>query len=333
MAKKLGKVLVDVVALRSSMIATLTDSGLDGGVAFTVVSHLVRSEIVGRATHGLVRFRSVLDSITPDAGVCEIEHSVSVVRVDANQLPGIFALERGISVALDRLEKERVILVGVRNFRGTTGNLGLHVWEVARRGYAAIATCNSRALMAAPDGSRPVVGTNPIAYAFPASCGDPVVGDFASSMGTYGELMLASIHGTELREEYILNDRGQHSQSPGDIENGSILPSGGPRGYSQAVMIELICGALVGGKIGPGGGGDSAFVIAFNSDVFLESNDWSKVDEFRQAVEVAGNSIQEGAGLPRLPGGRYSALYPVTPDSWEFDPVIIGELRDCGVNC
>jgi LDH2 family malate/lactate/ureidoglycolate dehydrogenase len=322
---------VNTSELKKDVCSLLEGEGIPRCAAEVVAEHLVANERIGRRSHGLFRLPGIIRA-APRCGVteCVTSHGHGATVVDAGGLPGIYALTVAMDVVKGQAKINGVAVTGVRGYAGTTGNLGLHAWRAALGGVASLLTCNSDALVAAPGGLRPVVGTNPIAYGFPSE-GFPVMGDYASSVLSYGDIALTGLRGEMLPEGVVQDANGRPSRSVADADSGSMLASGGHRGFCQAVLVELLCGALVGGKVGPAPGGDAALVLGFSANAFdREIGNWGSVSDFRSEVERSGSTDPTRA--PQLPGVRYQELLQPTPAYLEVTEEVWAIARSAGLS-
>jgi LDH2 family malate/lactate/ureidoglycolate dehydrogenase len=219
----------------------------------------------------------------------------------------------------------------VRGYAGTTGSLGLYAWQAARAGLILLAVCNSEAAIAAPDGANPITGTNPIAFGFPSADGAPLIGDYASSVWPYGDIAMAGLRGEQLPPGVVLDSEGSPSTDPADADAGSMLPSGGHRGFVQSVLVELLCGALVGGKIGAEASpGDAALLIGFAPSAFRPGTSAeAQVQALKNQIE--GSKRIAGQPAPHSPGARYASLLEDLPTAIEVSEVVRERLRGAGV--
>ena len=103
-----------------------------------------------------------------------------------------------------------------------------------------------------------MLGTNPLAVAFPGKDQPPVVIDMSTSGVSYGVVEMALRREQTLPEGLLIDSEGRPSTRPSDfVAGGALLPlggdriSGGHKGYCLAAMIDLLCGVLSGANWGP----------------------------------------------------------------------------------
>ena len=129
----------------------------------------------------------------------------------------------------------------------------------------------------------------------------------ATASMAMGEVQIAKREGHKVPLGTGLTKEGKETTDPGEIADGGvILPFGGYKGSSIAMMVELLAGALIGENFsfetaakdnndgGPPSGGE--FIIAISPDK-ISGKDWDKhADEFFSKM-----SAMDGV---RLPGER-----------------------------
>lgn len=313
----------------------LAAAGVPDRAAGIVAGHLLCNERLGKVSHGLLR----LPGIVRAAETSRMGQDCELVTADGRSpvvegqgLPGIYAMTFGVRAMLDgALPTAGITAVGLRGYTGATGNLGLYVWTAARAGLVLLAACNSEAAIAAPGAANPLTGTNPIAFGFPSTDGHPVVGDYSSSVLSYGDIAVAGQRGQRLPAGVVLDAEGRPSTEPSDADVGSILASGGHRGFCQSVLVELLCGTLVGGKVGAEADpGNAAMFIALAPSIFGQAGTvTARVNAFKQ--QIAKSRRIPGQPPPRSPGTRYAQLLEMPPVSIEILDSIAGRLRDVGI--
>jgi L-2-hydroxycarboxylate dehydrogenase (NAD+) len=79
-----------------------------------------------------------------------------------------------------------------------TGVLGYWVRRLAEGGLVSLLTATSPARLPHPDGSEPLVGTNPLAIGLPNPAGEPIVVDVSMGRVTYGDVLTGAASPEEL---------------------------------------------------------------------------------------------------------------------------------------
>jgi L-2-hydroxycarboxylate dehydrogenase (NAD+) len=79
-----------------------------------------------------------------------------------------------------------------------TGVLGYWVRQLAEAGLVSALTATSPARLPHPDGSEPLVGTNPLAIGLPNPEGEPIVVDVSMGKVTYGDVLTGAAQADDL---------------------------------------------------------------------------------------------------------------------------------------
>ena len=128
--------------------------------------------------------------------------------------------------------------------------MGLPVRRLAEQGLVALAFTNSPAAMPVPGGRRPLMGTNPIAAAFPRRAAPPLVIDMALSEVARGKIMVAAKEGRPIPEGWAVDAEGRPTTDAKAALSGAMLAMGGTKGALLALIVELLCVALTGAAFG-----------------------------------------------------------------------------------
>jgi (2R)-3-sulfolactate dehydrogenase (NADP+) len=246
---------------RTRAAATLMASGAGELAAASVAHALVLAQADGMGGHGLMRLASYAAQVR--AG-----------KVDGNakprlsfSLPGAIAVDAAngfaypaLDLAVDRLTEaarsQGIAFAGVRR-SGHCGAMGLFVETLARAGLVALMVANSPAAMAAWGGQRALFGTNPIACAFPYR-EDPVLIDLSLSKVARGHVVAASKKGAAIPDDWALDAHGHPTTDAVAALAGTMLPAGGAKGASLALMVEALAAGVAGAN------------FAFNASSFLD---------------------------------------------------------------
>jgi len=241
--------------------------GASGDEAAIFADVLVEAELRGRTTHGLSRLPGLLESLkghTP--GTPEIvEERGPLLVVDGRDrsgyLVGAFLVDEAVRVA----RSQGFALAGARNTRHC-GMLGYYASRAAEQDTIAVMCADCSALVAPWGGTSPVLGTNPIAAAFPSEPA-PILIDFGTSATTYGALDQARREGRPVPEGAALDAEGRPTTDPGRVR--TILPMAGHKGYALGLLVQLLSGVLVGAAAVPSGYRDyGLFLLAMQTDLF-----------------------------------------------------------------
>ncbi|MBP0462447.1 Ldh family oxidoreductase [Roseomonas sp. PWR1] len=293
----------------------LIAAGANPGMAAATARALAAAEAAGQAGHGLSRvpqYAAFLKNGRADGGALPriVNERGGAVLVDARHGLAYPALAVAESEAAWRARAHGVAVAGVTNSHHS-GAMGLPVARLAQQGLVALAFTNSPAAMPVPGGRRPLMGTNPIAAAFPRRDAPPLVIDMALSEVARGKIMVAAKEGRAIPEGWALDAEGRPTTNPQAALSGAMLAMGGAKGALLALVVELLCCALTGAAFGFEA--DSFFVDEGNRPrlgqalLAIDPGALAGADLFATRIETFLAAMQADEGV-RLPGARRDAL-------------------------
>lgn len=250
--------MISVAELESLAVAALCAAGASPAQARSTARALVAADVQGLATHGVSRvamYTSHLRTgrVNGQAAPKVLAGRPAAVLVDAAEGFAFPACELAVKEAITRARAEGLALGGVCNSHHF-GAAAWHLEPVARAGLIGIAMGNGPAAMPVAGGTRPLLGTNPLAAAFPRGDAAPLVMDFALSEVARGHLMVAAQKGEPIPLGWALDEQGQPTTDAKAGLRGSMLPfgsaSGGVKGALLALLIELLVISLTGARFG-----------------------------------------------------------------------------------
>jgi LDH2 family malate/lactate/ureidoglycolate dehydrogenase len=130
---------------------------------------------------------------------------------------------------------------------GHIGYLTHYAERAAETGVFCFVTTTSSPAVSWPGSGTPLLGTNPLAYAFPL--GDGVLcADFATAEVARGDVLERLQAGTRFDRDVGSDPDGAPSRDPGQILRGGILPMGGHRKSALiSLFLSTLAGPLAGG--------------------------------------------------------------------------------------
>ena len=242
-------------ALAALIAKAFTRHGMSDGNAVLVAGIVAAAERDGAASHGLLRMDGYIASLRSgwvDGAAVPIvrQAAPAVVTVDARNGFAQVALAAAREAALATVRAMGVASVCIHDSHHFAA-LWPDVEPFAEMGLVALTAVNARSRMMVWDARRPVLGTNPLAFACPRADGPPLVWDQASSLRAQGELLLARKAGRPVPAGAGLDAAGEPTTDPAAIlDGGALLPFGGHKGANLAFMVEVLAAALTGGQFG-----------------------------------------------------------------------------------
>lgn len=201
-------------------------------------------------SHGLFRVPGYVASVksgkvNPRAVPQVRELAPGVIRVDAALGFSPLALEVGRAPLIERARSQGIAALTIINAHHFAA-LWPEVEPLGEQGLVALACVNSFSYVAPAGGTKPLFGTNPIAFAWPRADRPPLVFDQATSVSARGEIMLHQRDGKPIPEGWAIGPDGQPTTDPTAALAGAQLPFGGYKGAALSLMVELLASALVG---------------------------------------------------------------------------------------
>jgi LDH2 family malate/lactate/ureidoglycolate dehydrogenase len=284
-------------------------SGSPEGEARLLAERLVKSDLAGHPSHGVIRMpmytRMVRSgSIRPGAEPSIALDRGSTAVVDGHRAYGQVAAEYAMEVAIGRGRTHGVAAVGVRNL-GHIGRLADYAVSAAAAGCIGMvfASGGGGGILVAPFGGRTRrMSTNPMAVAFPSEREYPVVFDMATSVWAEGKFRVLRASGQPAPEDTVIDKEGRPTTNAADFYGGgAILPLGGKNGYKGYLlnfMVEVLAGLLTGG--GYLGRDETPAFANCTLMVVLDVARFRALPEFKQEIEaliryLKDSPVQEGS--------------------------------------
>jgi LDH2 family malate/lactate/ureidoglycolate dehydrogenase len=293
----------------AAFVARLFEAaGIPARSAKTVAAALVDADLEGQSSHGVMLVDMYLHRIrngsvaVEEAGIV-VSDKDSTVVIDARHALGHLVGDQAIAIAIERARRHGAAIVAVRHgfHFGTARRFAI---QAANADCIGIVMCNTRPLMPAPGGAERVVGNNPVAIAVPSSGPIPIVLDMATSEAAMGKIRMAAKVGQEIPSNWAVKADGTPTVNPAEAITGMLLPSGGPKGFGLAFLIDLMCGLLSGGASGDAVQplyGDSA--IPYNSSqlfIVIDVAHFGDSATLRARAAAQGERIRAGKRAPNV---------------------------------
>lgn len=299
---------LSIDAAETLLAKALQGQGAAPDAARSVARALAAAEAEGQSGHGFSRLADYAaqlktGKVNPDAQPRCTAVFETVLRVDAQNgfaYPALdLAIEKGAEVA-GRLGCVSVAITRSHH----CGALSVQVEKIARAGLIGIMVANTPGGIAPWGASKPVFGTNPIAFSAPRADGPPLVIDLSLSRVARGKVMHARKTGQSIPEGWALDADGNPTTDPEAALAGTMVPIGGAKGTALALMVEILAAVTTGAQFSAG---MSSFFKADGpppgTGQFLLMMKPADQAGFADRLEAL---LGEIAGLPgtRLPGER-----------------------------
>jgi len=340
--------------LRGFSAAVFRHFGVPDADALLAADVLAMSDLRGIDSHGVARLHAyhdmlALGRVNPRPNVRIVRETASTATVDGDNGLGLVVGPKANDVAIAKAIAAGSGWVAVRG----SNHFGIAAYYpiiALEKGLIGWAMTNATKLVAPLWGAERMLGTNPIAVAFPGCEEPPVVIDLATSTAAFGKVEIAKRAGKPIPDGWAIDRDGIMTNDPaGLIDGGALLPLGGTReqgghkGFALAAMVDLFCGVLSGANWGPFvppfalrqeipkrsvGAGVGHFFGAMRVDGFMDP------DEFGRRVDEWVKTMRATKPAPGTPG----VVVPGDPERLAeverrvtgipLSPAVVADLRD-----
>jgi LDH2 family malate/lactate/ureidoglycolate dehydrogenase len=266
--------------------------GYDAEEAHIIADHVIDAALCGYEYSGLAKILNIPEHprFAQPRRPMKILHETEVSALyDGGNNNGMVAMYHAARAAIAKAAAHGIAIIGVTD-SWMSGRSAYFVEMIARADLVAIHTASSGGAVAPHGGSRPVLGTNPIAFALPGADG-PLVLDMGTSafMGT--DLALRVRLGTPLPEGVAIDRDGNPTRDAKEARDGALLPFGGHKGFGLGLIVQAF--GLLGGAAAGADNNDGYVFIAFRPDLLVPL-----VDLKRELAAL----IARVKAVPPLPG-------------------------------
>ena len=249
--------LLPAAALRDWATRCAELAGMPHDDAALLASSLVQTSLWGIDSHGIALLPHYLERLAN--GTLRAKPALEVQRtgpatalLEADQGHGIVVAHRAMAEAVAIARLQGIGAVGVRN-ASHCGAIGLYTRAAARRGCVGVAFTHANSVAVPHGGRRAFLGTNPISFAFPRETGEPVCLDMATTSIPWNRVRNARREGHPLPDDVAVDADGEPTTDPHAA--AAVTPLGGRdyghKGYALALVVDLLCGPLLGNPYGP----------------------------------------------------------------------------------
>ena len=298
--------------LKSLVKSMFEAVGTPAGEAEVVADHLVRSNLYGHDSHGVVRTQYYLgligEKIMPGAEVEVLQETASTAVLDGHwgfgQVTGRVAME----MAIEKAGETGIGMVTLSNVFHT-GRVGEYTEMALEHDMIGMAFGGgNQPQVVAPTGRTRVLGTNPLAISVPAWEERPYRLDMATSVVAAGKMSYYLSEGKPVPEGWILDSEGNPTTDPADFrprlrdmvdsyakdrplrDRGSLLPFGGYKGFNLGVFNEIV-GAFLAERGQERKRGGFAFIA-------IDVSRFRPVEDFKRDVDGKIRTIKASERRP-----------------------------------
>lgn len=322
----MSNVTVSLAEINAQTTAALKAHGASAWIAAEVARAVEKAEANGNLICGLYYLESYCQQLITGRVHGTVDPVVSTpksasVKVDAGFGFAQAAFAKGLPQAIKAVEQSGTCSLAICHSHTCT-SLGYFTEQIAEAGYIGIGLTNASAVVSPPGGTKPVLGTNPIAMAIPEKNGGVKFQfDQSTSAIALGKITMAAAAGDSIPLGWAVDSDGNPTTDPQAALKGSLVSTGGYKGYGFGLMAEVLAAAVTGGVNSVDSSALKApegkphnlgqFYFLLDPEVYSGDEFWNRLDTLSAAVES-----QPGA---RLPGSKRPQVEEVTIESlvWE----------------
>lgn len=279
---------------------------------------LIRANLRGHDSHGVIRVPQYVASwkkgeADPKAEPVVVQDGPATALVDGKRGFGQIVARRGMEVAMAKAAAIGVAAVGVYN-SNHIGRLADYTEMALERDMLALLAVNAGGAgqrMAPWGGRAPRLSTNPFAFACPTGSAVPISFDVATTVAAEGKVRLKRNRKEQAPPGWLIDADGKPTTDPNALygtPEGSILPVGGHKGYSLALMVEVLGGIMARAghsRENPGPVMNGIFMVVVDIARFVSPQNFrSETDDLIRYLKTS----------PLVPGVS-EIMYPGEPEA------------------
>ena len=345
--------IFSAVSLRAFTTQVFKYFNVPHGDAVLAADVLAYSDEHGIDSHGIARLKTYYDllkakRINPDPRISIVREKGGTATIDGDNGLGLVVGPKCMVIAINKAKEFGSGWIAVRN-TNHYGAAGYYPVMALKEDFIGLSMTNTTKGVAPFLGAEKMLGTNPVAIAFPGLVEPPVLIDFASSAVSYGKIEIAKRMGKPVPEGWCIDKNGNPTNNPADmIEGGALLPLGsttvgsGHKGYCLASMVDILSAVLSGANWGPFatpfaihvappekevGKGIGHFFGAFDIEGFRDKAEFKK--EIDAWIHTMRNTKPEpGADKVMIPGDPERVAYQLrTREGIPVDKEVLNSLK------
>ncbi|MEG9295283.1 ureidoglycolate dehydrogenase [Mangrovibacillus sp. Mu-81] len=249
----MAEVFVSHEELQKLAASKLVQAGLDLNHAEVTAQVLVHADLRGVSSHGVLRTEHYVRRLNEGG----LNKNPSFSFDQTGPCSGIFDGDDGLGHAVAKQAMNEAITLAKENGIGMItvmnsshcGALSYFVQQAAEQGLIGVAMTHTDKIVVPFGGAEPFLGTNPIAYGFPAKTNKPIILDMATSNAALGKILYAKEAGKDIPDGWGVDEDGKSTTDPNKVR--ALTPFAGPKGYGLGMVVDIFSGLLAGAAFGP----------------------------------------------------------------------------------
>jgi len=313
--------IVPVNELKAFIKETLLAIGIPSEDSDIITEVIITSDLWGVRSHGIAHLRMYFERIKkglqlPITDWKVVKDTPTTAVVDGGMGMGMVVGYHAMNLAIKKAKEYGLGAVAVRN-SSHFGVAGYYPLIAVKEGLVGLTFTNAHPSIAPTFGVKPMLGTNPIAFAAPTDEEFPFMFDAATSVVPRGKVEVFRRAGKSFPEGWAINEEGQFAtDTPNmitEMDEGKValLPLGGAgelfagyKGYSLATIVEIFSAAFQNGTYLWGltdedADGNPQFLRIGHFFLAIDVEHFVPKDTFKL---ITGNIMRELRSSPTIPG-------------------------------
>lgn len=242
--------VVTLTDIENLALSALKRHGAADWVALEVARAVRRAEETGNVICGLYYLESYCLQLASGRVNGTVDPVITKPRpgsvfADAKYGFAQAAFSRAFPEAVDVAIENGTASLAVAHAHTCT-SLGFFTEQFAAKGLIAIGFTNASPVVAPPGGNKAVIGTNPIAMTVPGGDQPALHFDFSTSAVALGKITMAKAAGEMIPLGWAVDADGQPTTDPEAALAGSLVSTGGYKGWGFGLMAEILAAAVTG---------------------------------------------------------------------------------------
>lgn len=241
-------VLLTKEELHQLIKSKVMKAGLPEDHAQELANHLSYADSRGVHSHGSVRVEYYSERIAK--GGSNINPNFSFKKTgpctgiyEGDNAIGMVVAKNGMLEAIKMAKENGIGFVGMREL-GHCGTLSYFLRMATAENMIGMSMCQSDPMVVPYGSAEPYFGTNPIGFAVPCAGRAPIVFDMATTVGAWGKILDSRARNKAIPENWAVDKEGHPTTDPFAV--AGLLAIAGSKGYGLMMMVDILCGSLLG---------------------------------------------------------------------------------------
>ncbi|MBM3235715.1 Ldh family oxidoreductase [Candidatus Poribacteria bacterium] len=315
--------------LKQAGVKVFKGAGVPDDEAEVVMRLLVKANLVGHDSHGVIRLPQYMsliqrEALHPGAPIEIVKETPSTAVINGNWGFGQVIASRAMEIAIQKAKTYSVSTVGAHhsNHVGRMADYAIMAAEEKMIGMVLVNNHGAAQQVAPYGGIERRISTNPICLAVPTgrkdtvsqTVGEPLVVDITTSVVAEGKVRVARNRGQSIPEGWIIDANGNPSTNPQDLyadPPGALLPFGGivaHKGFGLGLIVDILTGTISNAgfsRVNPPRIGNAIFLTVINISNFMP------IEEYLEQVDTFIEYIKSSKPMP----GFDEVLVPGEPET------------------